>query len=43
VGGLIPLSDASRRPVSAPVVTALIVVAKLRVTDRFSLELRANR
>ena len=36
MGGLIPLSDASRRPVRTPVVTAFIVVANVSV---FLLEL----
>jgi membrane associated rhomboid family serine protease len=36
VGGLVPLSDASRRPVSMPLVTPLIIVVNVFV---FLLEL----
>ena len=36
MGGMIPLSDATRRPVSAPITTILIIVANALV---FVLEL----
>jgi membrane associated rhomboid family serine protease len=39
MGGLIPLSDASRRPVRTPVVTAIIIVVNVLV---FLLELRGG-
>jgi membrane associated rhomboid family serine protease len=39
VGGLIPLTDASRRPVHVPIVTACIIVTNFLV---FALELRGG-
>jgi membrane associated rhomboid family serine protease len=39
MGGLIPLSDASRRPVHAPIVTVCIIIANFFV---FALELRGG-